>query len=132
MYLRFKRQLRKFGVDLTVYPYDSPAKKPHYHYVGGVRVSEDDESKPEPVNLHEPVVPANSQSSFMMQLLNGGALSKVDLLWFSNHVYPKGTIVEVPSQPGQKYRVTNFSNYQGYSDVIIYELEGDDKHPDGK
>ena len=102
MYIRFKRQLRKFGVDLTVYPYDSPAKKPHYHYVGGVRVSENDESKPEPVNLHEPVVPANSQSSFMMQLLN------------------------------QKYRVTNFSNYQGYSDVIIYELEGDDKHPDGK
>lgn len=132
MYLRFKRQLRKFGVDLTVYPYDSPAKKSHYHYVGGIKVQEDDESKPEPVKLHEPVIPANSRSSFMMQLLSGGATSKVDLLWISNHVYPTGTIVEVPSQPGQKYRVTNHSNYQGYSDVIIYELEGDDKHPDGK
>ena len=130
MYIRFKKQLKKYGVDLTVYPYDSPSQTPHYHYVGGIRVKDENNTKAEPIQLHEPVLPFNSQSSFMAQLVSGGSITQADLLWISSHVYPEGTTVEVPSQPGQKYRVVNHSNYQGYSDVIIYELKGDDKHPD--
>lgn len=49
----------------------------------------------------------------------------------SSKLYPTNSVVEVPSQPGQKYRITGNSNFQGYSDVVIYALKGDDKHPNG-
>lgn len=131
-YIPFADMLDSFGVDLTVRPYDSPAKKAHFHYVGGVRVEDDDAPEVQPEQRHEPVVPNNAQNSFMAQILPGGEMEQGDLLWISNKLYPKNSIVEVPSQPGQKYRVVDSSNWQGYSDVVIYVLKGDAKHPDGR
>ena len=125
-YLSFKDMLQEYGVDITVYPYSSPAKKPKFHYEGGIKIpNEDDLVKPE--TRHEPVLSANSHNSFMAQFVAGGTKTQVDLIWLSSKKYPKGTTVDVPSQEG-KYRVVGYSNYKDYSDVIIYELKGDDKH----
>lgn len=131
-YISFKDMINEFGVDLTVTPYVSPSNSPHFHYVGGERVKNDETPKAQPEARHEPVVPFNSQTSFMAQFVAGGEIEQADLLWISTKLYPKNTVVELPSQPGQKYRIINSSNYQGYSDVVIYELKGDSKHPDGR
>lgn len=131
-YISFKNMVNSFGVDLIVTPYESPTKKPHFHYVGGERTEDDETPTVQPEARHEPVVPPNTASSFLGQFVSGGELDQVDLLWISTKLYPKNTIVEVPSQRGQKYRVINSSNYQGYSDVVIYELKGDSKHPNGR
>lgn len=131
-YIPFADMLDSFGVDLTVYPYDSPAKKAHFHYVGGEKIEDDETPTAQPEARHEPVVPFNPQDAFMAQFLSGGEMEQGDLLWISNKFYPKNSIVEVPSQPGQKYRVVDSSNWQGYSDVVIYVLKGDAKHPDGR
>lgn len=131
-YMSFKRLVRKFGIDIKVYPYQDPSKTKHYHYVAGDLVQDEEQEEAQPIQLHEPVVPFSSHDSFMLTFMNGGTSDRADLLWISNHLYPDNTIVEVPSQPGQKYRVVNHSSYLGYSDVVIYELKGDDHHPDGK
>ena len=78
---------------------------------------------------HEPVVPVNQLTSQMMQILTGGSQTNADLMWLSSGVYPVNTVVKVPTQGGY-FRVTNFSNYQDYSNLIIYELKGDDEHQD--
>ena len=126
-YLSFKDMLQEYGVDITVYPYSSPAKKPKFHYEGGIKVIDEEDDLVKSETRHEPVLSANSHSSFMAQFVAGGTKTQVDLIWISSKKYPKGTTVDVPSQEG-KYRVVGYSNYQDYSDVIIYELKGDDKH----
>ncbi len=124
--------VNSFGVDLTVTPYESPAKKSHFHYVGGERPKNDETPTAQPETRHEPVVPFNSQDAFVAQFLSGGEMEQGELLWISTKLYPKNSIVEVPSQLCQKYRVVGSSNWQGYSDVVIYILKGDTKHPDGR
>lgn len=131
-YISFKKMINEFGVDLTVTPYVSPAKKPHFHYVGGEKIEDDETPTPQSEARHEPVVPPSTANSFLGKFVSGGEIEQADLLWISTKLYPKNTIVEVPSQPGQKYRVINSSDYQGYSDVVIYELKGDSKHIDGR
>lgn len=126
-YLSFKDMLQEYGVDITVYPYSSPAKRPKFHYEGGIKVIDEEDDLVKPETRHEPVLSANSHNSFMAQFVAGGTKTQVDLIWLSSKKYPKGTTVDVPSQEG-KYRVVGYSNYQDYSDVIIYELKGDDKH----
>ncbi len=119
--------LQEYGVDITVYPYFSPAKKPKFHYEGGIKIPDEEDDLAKSETRHEPVLSANSHSSFMAQFVAGGTKTQVDLIWLSSKKYPKGTTVDVPSQEG-KYRVVGYSNYKDYSDVIIYELKGDDKH----
>ena len=131
-YIPFADMLDSFGVDLTVYPYDSPAKKAHFNYVGGEKIEDDETPTAQPEARHEPVVPFNPQDAFMAQFLSGGEMEQGELLWISTKLYPKNSIVEVPSQPGQKYRVVDSSNWQGYSDIVIYVLKGDAKHPYGR
>lgn len=126
-FLSFKDMLQEYGVDITVYPYSSPAKNPKFHYEGGIKVPDEEDDLVKSETRHEPVLPFNSQSSFMAQFLAGGVKTQVDLVWISSKQYPMGTTVDVPSQNG-KYRVVSYSNYQDYSDVIIYQLKGDDKH----
>lgn len=126
-YLSFKDMLQEYGVDITVYPYSSPAKRPKFHYEGGIKVIDEEDDLVKPETRHEPVLSANSHNSFMAQFVAGGTKTQVDLIWLSSKKYPRGTTVDVPSQEG-KYRVVGYSNYQDYSDVIIYELKGDDKH----
>ena len=131
-YIPLADMLDSFGVDLTVCPYDSPAKKAHFHYVGGEKIEDDETPTAQPEARHEPVVPFNPQDAFMAQFLSGGEMEQGELLWISTKLYPKNSIVEVPSQPGQKYRVVDSSNWQGYSDIVIYVLKGDAKHPYGR
>lgn len=126
-FLSFKDMLQEYGVDITVYPYSSPAKKPKFHYEGGIKVIDEEDDLVKSETRHEPVLSANSHNSFMAQFVAGGTKTQVDLVWISSKKYPKGTTVDVPSQEG-KYRVVGYSNYKDYSDVIIYELKGDDKH----
>lgn len=129
-YLAFQKMLEKFGVDIWVYPDSEQTKTAHYHYVGGIRVPEQAEEPVEEIKRHEPVFPYNSNSSFMAQFLAGGELAQADLLWLSCAQYPINTKVRVPSQKGT-FRIVNFANYCDYSDVVIYELKGDDQHPNG-
>lgn len=131
-YISFADMLNEFGVDLTVTPYRSPVKTPHFHYVAGEKVEDDGTPTAQPEQRHEPVVPASSHNALMTEFITGGAVEQADLIWYSTKLYPKQSIVEIPSQPGERYRIINSSNWQGYSDVVIYELKGDDKHPDGR
>lgn len=127
MYINVLRQLKKYGVDIKVWSADKLPKK---DLVGGIRppaeLSEDiAESR------HEPVLPFSSTASQIAQLLGGGAQLQGDLLWLSSGKYPINSIVEVPTQGGC-FRVVNFSNYQDYSNLIVYELKGDDQHKHGE
>lgn len=130
-YLSFKDMLKEYGVDIVVYPYSRPSDMSDFHYLGGIKAND---GEIDPVNKktrHEPVLPANSQSSILGQFVSGGLKAQVDLIWISSGLYPKNTIVDIPSQGG-KFRVINFSNYKDYSDVVIYGLKGDDQHPEGR
>lgn len=132
-YISVKDMLDSYGVEVNVFPHQDESKKPHYHYVGGIRIDdEQDETKAQPEVRNEPVVPFNSSSSFVTQLVAGGAIAQGDLLWISTAKYPKNTLVQVPSQGNLVYRVVDFSDYRGYSDAVIYVLKGDDKHPNGR
>lgn len=128
-YISVKDMLNDFGVDIKVYPYKSDSNKQKYHYVGGIKTPSDKATDDEVELRHEPVVP-NSRVSFMARFLPGGEMAQADLIWISTKKYPINTVVEVASQSG-KFRVMNYANYQDYSDAIIYELKGDDKHPNG-
>lgn len=125
-FISFKDLLEEYGVDIKVYPYDKPSSKPHYHYVGGIKV---DDTLVDAESRHEPVLPNNAQNSLMAQFLSGGEMTQADLRWISSKKYPINTKVEVSSQGGT-FRVVSCSDYQGYSDVVIYGLKGDDKHLD--
>lgn len=128
-YISVKDMLNDFGVDIKVYPYKSDSNKPKYHYVGGIKVTDDKTVDDEAELRHEPVMP-NSKASFMAQFLPGGEMAQADLIWISTKKYPINTVVEVASQGG-KFRIMNYADYQDYSDAIIYELKGDDKHLNG-
>lgn len=130
-YLVFKNMLKEYGVDIVVYPYSKSSDMSHFHYVGGIKVNDGETDLIKKETRHEPVLPANSQSSILGQLLSGGVKAQIDLIWISSQLYPINTIVDVPSQ-GSKFRVINYSNYQDYSDVVIYGLKGDDQHPEGR
>lgn len=130
-YLAFKDMLNEYGVDITVYPYSRPSGMPPFHYVGGIKVNNGETDLVKKETRHEPILPANSQSTILGQFLSGGVKAQIDLIWISSQLYPINTIVDVPSQGG-KFRVINLSNYQDYSDVVIYGLKGDDQHPEGR
>lgn len=130
-YMDVTSMLDDYGVDIEVWKSDKPhtgEKK----LVGGFLMSDDQSTLIDGKTAekrHEPVVPVNQLTSQMMQILTGGSQTNADLMWLSSGVYPVNTVVKVPTQGGY-FRVTNFSNYQDYSNLIIYELKGDDEHQD--
>ena len=130
-FLSFKDMLQEYGVDIVVSPYSSPTKKPKFHYEGGIKVPDVKDIQDVLETRHEPILPLNSQSAFMTQFLSGGVMTQGNLIWLSTKKYPKGTVVDIKSQGG-KYRVVDYSNYRDYSDVVIYQLKGDDKHSNGR
>ena len=119
--LKMKSLINRKGVDINVWSaYLLNGSTGPIDGVPGQKTTND--IKPE--HRHEPILP---YSTFAQTLMNvsGGSQSDADLLWLSTGKYPKNTIVESTTQEG-KYRVVNYSNYQDYSDVVIYELKGDD------
>ena len=121
-YIAVNSLLAKYGTNIKVWrPSQS---KPRY--VAGVRVDNQPEA---PEERCEPVLPYSSRSAALAVIYSGGVQLDVDLLWLSTGDYPKNTVVEVPTQGG-KYRVVGKSNYQDYSDLIVYQLKGDDEHND--
>lgn len=130
-YMDVTSMLDDYGVDIEVWKSDKPhtGKK---ELVGGFYLSDEQSTLPDEKTAekrHEPVVPVNQLTSQMMQILTGGSQTNADLMWLSSGVYPVNTMVKVPTQGGY-FRVTNFSNYQDYSNLTIYELKGDDEHRD--
>lgn len=122
-YISVKSMLERYGTNIKVWrPSQS---KPRY--VAGVRVGNQTSEAPE--ERCDPVLPYSSRSAALAAIYSGGAQLDVDLLWLSTADYPKNTVVEVPTQGG-KYRVVGKSNYQDYSDLIVYQLKGDDGHND--
>ena len=130
-YMDVTSMLDDYGVDIEVWKSDKPhtgEKK----LVGGFLMSDDQSTLIDgktAAKRHEPVAPVNQLTSQMMQILTGGSQTNADLMWLSSGVYPVNTVVKVPTQGGY-FRVTNFSNYQDYSNLTIYELKGDDEHQD--
>lgn len=131
-YMDVASMLDDYGVDIEVRKSDKPhtGKK---ELVGGFLMSDDqstliDEKTAE--KRHEPVIPVNQLTSQLIQYLTGGTQTNADLMWLSSGKYYVHTMVNVPSQGGL-FEVTNSSNYQGYSNLIIYELKGDDAHQHG-
>lgn len=121
-YIAVKSVLESYGTNIKVWrPSQS---KPRY--IAGVRVGNQTET---PEERCDPVLPYSSRSAALAAVYSGGAQLDADLLWLSTADYPKNTVVEVPTQGG-KYRVVGKSNYQDYSDLIVYQLKGDDEHND--
>lgn len=121
MFIKSLKILNKFGVDIKVY--NSDLFKPTYD--AGIA------KKPlltdlTPDELHEPVLPFSIDTAGVVNYLSGGAITQFDYLWLSTHTYPKNTVVIMNSRPEQQYKVTNITPYSGYSDLIIYQLKGDD------
>lgn len=131
-YMDVTSMLDDYGVDIEVRKSDKPhtGKK---ELVGGFLMSDDqstliDEKTAE--KRHEPVIPVNQLTSQLIQYLTGGTQTNADLMWLSSGKYYVHTVVNVPSRGGL-FEVTNSSNYQDYSNLIIYELKGDDAHQHG-
>lgn len=123
-YISVKSQLKKYGVDIKVWT----AKDFHKQaYPGGptIDVTPDQLNDEDAELRHEPVLPVNNRTAQLARLMSGGSQLQGDLLWLSSGKYSEDTIVEVPTQGG-RFKVTNHSNYQDYSDLIVYELKGDD------
>lgn len=127
-FISVKRQLKKYGVDIKVWSADSFEGKPAYPGGPTKSINSLDDLKDEDAELrHEPVLPISSKTSQLASLIGGGRQLNGDLLWLSSKKYPMGTVVEVPTQGG-RYKVTNLSNYQDYSELVEYELKGDDQN----
>lgn len=126
-YMDVASMLDDYGVDIEVRKSDKPhtGKK---ELVGGFLMSDDQSKTAE--KRHEPVIPVNQLTSQLIQYLTGGTQTNADLMWLSSGKYYVHTMVNVPSQGGL-FEVTNSSNYQDYSNLIIYELKGDDAHQHG-
>lgn len=127
-YMDVASMLDDYGVDIEVRKSDKPhtGKK---ELVGGfLTITLIDEKTAE--KRHEPVIPVNQLTSQLIQYLTGGTQTNADLMWLSSGKYYVHTMVNVPSQGGL-FEVTNSSNYQDYSNLIIYELKGDDAHQHG-
>ena len=116
-----------YGTDIEVWSAD---KAPKVQYVAGVKrpveLSDSDFEK-----RHEPVVPMSDQTSVIAQVLAGGIEAQGELLWLSTKVYPINTLVKVPTQGGI-FKVTDYSNWQDYSNLVVYVLKGDSQHGHGE
>ncbi|MGO2858849.1 hypothetical protein LASUN_13030 [Lentilactobacillus sunkii] len=122
--LKMASLIRRKGVDINVWSADrlrDASDGPHDGIPG-----QETTNNIEPEQRHEPILPYSTFAHSLV-MAAGGAQSNVQLLWVSTQLYPDNTIVEIPSQGG-KYKATHTSNLQDYSDVVIYELEGDDEH----
>lgn len=128
MYIKVKRLLKKYGVDLQVWSYDKIKQSDDTSFLFG-----DDEpagadlSQIEPDKLHEPVLPVSSSDTQLAQIITGGIELQNNLIWLSSGDYPVDSIVKISTQDGT-YKVTGRSSYHGYSDLIIYSLKGDSAH----
>lgn len=120
--------LSAFGTDIKVWSADKLAKT---KTVGGLVITHE-LSENDAESWHEPIVPFSSSTSELANLVSGGTAVNADFLWYSNHLYPINSIVEVPSQ-SKRYRVMARANYVDYTDpiTVIYQLKGDDQHDDG-
>lgn len=124
-YINVNDLLKDYGTKVRVWSADD--LKPRYEA--------GEEIKPElsdikPDERNEPVLPFSSSTSQLATLISGGTETQADLLWLSSGDYPINSVVEVPSQ-GSKYRVMSRSNYTDYSNLIVYQLKGDDLHRNG-
>ncbi|MBP2057893.1 hypothetical protein J2Z60_001068 [Lactobacillus colini] len=129
-YIDVKGMLKDYGTDIKVYKPNDTNDNHNFHFVAGIRDSSENEDYEAPELRHEPFLPNSNSSAQLAQLLSGGASIQGDYIWLSSDKYPIGTIVESETQGG-KYRVISYSNYQDYSNLIVYELKGDKQHPDG-
>lgn len=126
-YMDVMPMLDYYGTDIEVWSAD---KAPKDRYVAGVKqpvkLSGDDFEK-----RHEPVVPMSDQTSMIAQIFPGGLQIQGELLWLSTKKFPVNTLVKVPTQGGI-YKVVDFSNWQDYSNLVIYVLKGDSQHEHGQ
>lgn len=118
--LMMAKLIKRKGVDINVWSADRLGTNDPVDGIPQVATTKN----VEPEKRHEPILPYTADSHLLL-LEPGGAQVDVDLLWISTGKYPANTIVETPTQEG-KYKVVAFKNYQDYSDVVIYELKGDD------
>ena len=123
MKMKMAPLLKKYGVDIEVWPADALKGNNDPEIVDGIPVKKATASV-EPEHRHEPIVPYSTFTQQWM-LAAGGNQSNFDLMWFSTKLYPQGTVLNIPSQGG-KYRVTDIENLLDYSDVVGYQLKGDD------
>lgn len=128
MFIKVKRLLKKYGVDLQVWSYDKIKQSDDTSSLfGDDEPTGTDLSSVEPDKLHEPVLPVSSSDTMLAQIITGGTESQNDLIWLSTGDYPEDSIVKISTQDGT-YKVTGRSSYHGYSDLIIYSLKGDSAH----
>ena len=128
MYIKVKRLLKKYGVDLQVWSYDKIKQNDDTSSLfGDDEPTGTDLSSIKPDKLHEPVLPVSSSGTMLAQIITGGVESQNDLIWLSTGDYPQDSIVKISTQDGT-YKITGRSSYHGYSDLIIYSLKGDSAH----
>lgn len=122
MYIPVKELIRDFGHDIKVW--DADKFKPSKNIAGIPQkvflTAEEAEV------LHEVIYPYSERSQ-LATYLTGGNQVQIDLIWLSTHRFPKDTIVEVANL-NRKFKVVAIANWQDYSDLIVYELKGDDQH----
>lgn len=128
MYIKIKRLLKKYGVDLWVWSYDKIKQNDDISSLfGDDEPTEADLSSVKPDKLHEPVLPVSSSDTQLAQIITGGVELQNDLIWLSSSDYPVDSIVKVSTQDGT-YKVIGRSSYHGYSNLTIYSLKGDSGH----
>lgn len=88
----------------------------------------------EPEIRYEPVMPYSSsyQKYAFAGLINAGGTEEMyNLSFYSKGDFGINSIVEVPSQSTDKFRIASKAKYKDFGGIFVYQLRGDNQHEDG-
>lgn len=88
----------------------------------------------EPEIRYEPVLPYSSsyqKYAFAGVIGAGGTEEMYNLSFYSKGDFGINSIVEVPSQGSDKFRIISKASYKDFGGIFVYQLRGDNQHKDG-
>lgn len=132
-FTNFNKVLNHFGTKVLVWDISERPKSDDYFLGAPKENTTDWTSEIEPEERYEPVLPYSSsyqKLAFAGSVLQGGTEDMYNLSYYSTKEYGIGSIVQVPRQGTDKFKIISKANYGDFG-VYIYQLKGDDQHPDG-
>lgn len=130
------RLFKIFGTKVKVWDITrKPTKPPADNYFLGEPVdSRSWINSIEPEIRYEPVLPYSSsyqKYAFAGVVNAGGTEEMYNLSFYSKGDFGVNSIVEVPSQSSDKFRIVSKAEYKDFGDIYVYQLRGDNQHENG-
>lgn len=121
MHLKMSRIIKKMGVPVQVYSADSDKGKSD----GGFKSHQPIAERTPDLEAKWAFVPVGTFAAMTYQRNTGTDLD-FDMELIGTKLFPKDSVV-VDVRTGMKYLIKSITDFQGYSDVVIYELKVSDK-----